>query len=61
MKTEIIKQIELQIFLLQKKFNDITKKYSDQEHIHVKDLEDMKRYSEILLNLSRCCETLYRW
>lgn len=61
MKQELIKLIEREIYLIQAKFSNITKQYEVSDNIHVKDLEDMKRYSEILLNLSQYCETLYRW
>lgn len=61
MNTLVLKELEQQIIIVTKKFKNITDKYSDNQPIGVKDLEDMRRYSEIALNLSQVGESLYKW
>lgn len=61
MKHKLIHEVEKQIIIITNKFNAITESYETTQKINVKDLEDMRRYSEILRNLSEYCESLYKW
>ena len=61
MKTQIKKDIENQITAIHYKSKAIHDKYKIEEPMNVKDIEDLKRYAEILKNLGGFLSSIYRW
>lgn len=61
-KTLLIESTEAQINDISRRASEIHNKYQDiNSPMNVKDIEDLKRYSEILRNLGAFLTDIYRW
>lgn len=58
----LISSARNQMSVINEKMNKILNKYETDEDLHVKDLADLEKYSEILKNLSVYLDSFYgKW